>query len=306
MMKASVAGAPVSFGVFELTPEGAETVSVEQLLTVLSEQGYAGVDLGPVDFLGRGEVLRNRLHAHELELAGGWVQLPFTDDDAFAASVPELRDALGIFADAAAAGPSRMPKPTLADGGSAVRAGAPGRGRDVDALTDDAWQRLAVNVGRAVRIVRDAGFEPTFHHHAGTYVESPDEIDRFLSDSDVDLTLDTGHLALAGGDVGDAVRRWGERINHLHLKDVDRDELAAVLASGGGMTEVWSSSSFVALGKGNIDIAEVLDYFAECDFDGWIVIEQDILPLPGTALPEFLAQRARDHRSNRKALTPWL
>jgi inosose dehydratase len=306
MMRATVAGAPVSFGVFEMTPEGAETITADVLLGVLAEQGYRGVDLGPVGFLGRGDELRSRLTGNGLELAGGWVQLPFSNDDAFEASLADLSDALTIFADAAALGPDHLPVPTLADAGSARRAAAPGRGRDVDSLDDAGWASLVTNVGRAARIVRDAGFEPTFHHHAGTYVESPAEIDRFLADVDVDLTLDTGHLALAGGDATEAVRRWGARINHLHLKDVDPRELAAVLTAGGGMTEVWSSSSFVALGRGSIDIAEVLDYFSERDFAGWIVIEQDILPLRGTSLPEFLAERSRDHRSNREALTPWL
>jgi inosose dehydratase len=306
MMRAAVAGAPVSFGVFELTPEGAETVGADELLTILEQQGYAGVDLGPVGFLGRGDELRSRLTEHHLELAGGWVQLPFSNDHAFDISLAELDDALSIFADAAALGPARLPRPTLADGGSPRRAAAPGRGHEIDSLDEAGWSRLATNVARAARVVRDAGFEPTFHHHAGTYVESPDEIDRFLSDVDIDLTLDTGHLALAGGDAAEAVRRWGTRINHLHLKDVDPVELARVIGAGGGMPEVWSSDSFVSLGHGSIDIAEVLDYFAERDFDGWIVIEQDILPLPGTPLPEFLAKRTRDHHSNREALTPWL
>jgi inosose dehydratase len=306
MMNAAVAGAPVSFGVFELTPEGAETISADALLAVLAAQGYRGVDLGPVGFLGRGNELRNRLTENGLELAGGWVQLPFSNDDAFDRSLAELDDALAIFADAAALSPKRLPMPTLADAGSPTRASAPGRGREVDTLDDAAWRRLATNVARAARIVREAGFEPTFHHHAGTYVESPDEIDRFLSDVDVDLTLDTGHLALAGGDPIDAVLRWGSRINHVHLKDVDLDALATVVAADGGMTEVWSSGSFVSLGKGNLALAGVLDYFDDRDYAGWIVIEQDILPLPGTPLPEFLAQRTRDHRSNREALTPWL
>ena len=45
-MKASVAGAPVSFGVFELTPDDAETMAPDAVLEVLAESGYAGVDLG--------------------------------------------------------------------------------------------------------------------------------------------------------------------------------------------------------------------------------------------------------------------
>lgn len=304
-MKATVAGAPVSFGVFEMTPEGAETITPDGLLEILADAGYRGVDLGPVGFLGDAKQMRDRLRSHELELAGGWVQLPFSDDEDFEASLPGLRSALRLFSEAAQDGPDRLPLPTLADDGSLRRRTAPGRGAEVDPLGDDAWQRLTGNVARAAKLVRDAGFEPTFHHHAGTFVESPDEIDRFLAETDVDLTLDTGHLAIAGGDSADAVRRWGDRINHLHLKDVDREALARVLSAGGGMREVWESGCFVAFGAGDIDLAGVLDAAKAQDFDGWIVVEQDVLNRPDVRLDDFVRARSADQVRNRDELRAW-
>lgn len=304
-MNAVVAGAPVSFGVFELTPEGADTMSAEEIVDVLVEADYAGVDLGPIGFLGEEQQLRHRLDQAGLELAGGWVQLPFSDDEAFAAAVPDLRRALRSFSAAAESGPARLPLPTLADDGSVRRQAAPGRGAQVDPLGDAAWDRLIANTERAAEIVREAGLEPTFHHHAGTFVESPEEIDRFLSRVDVDLTLDTGHLFIAGGDPLDAVTRWGDRINHLHLKDVDLGVLRGVLAAGGGMREVWSSGCFVAFGRGDVDLAGVIDAMAERDFDGWIVVEQDVLNAPGVSIDDFRTARADDQRINREALRPW-
>ncbi|WP_414172807.1 sugar phosphate isomerase/epimerase family protein [Clavibacter tessellarius] len=152
---------------------------------------------------------------------------PLSDDDAFAASLPELHASLRVFQEASEAGPARLPLPTLADAGSAVRAAAPGRGAEADPLDDAAWSRLVRNTARAAGITRAAGFEPTFHHHAGTFVESPAEVDRFLDAVDVGLTLDTGHLVIAGGDPVAAVARWGSRITHLHLKDVDGAESPA-------------------------------------------------------------------------------
>jgi inosose dehydratase len=305
-MKASVAGAPVSFGVFEMTPEGTDTVSADDMLEVLAESGYAGVDLGPLDYLGRGRKLSGRLDRFDLELAGGWVQLPFADDDAFEAALPALRDALTVFSDAAARGPSRRPLPTLADDGSALRREHPGRGAEFDPLSETAWERLARNAERAATLVRAAGFEPTFHHHSGTCVESPDEVDRFLADVDVDLTLDTGHLLIAGGDPVQAVKRWGSRINHLHLKDVDLVELRRVLAAGGGMRDVWSSGAFVAFGKGDLDLDGVMEAIDDLDFDGWIVVEQDVLNGPDIAIDRFRAERAADQRTNREALARWV
>jgi inosose dehydratase len=304
-MKATVAGAPVSFGVFEMTPEGAETIAPDDMLEVLASAGYGGVDLGPLGYFGRSSELQARLERHGLELAGGWVQLPFSDDDAFEASLPGLHDALRVFTDAAERGPSRLPLPTLADDGSVARRAAPGRGAEVDPLADAAWDRLLANAERAVGIVRAAGFEPTFHHHAGTFVESPDEIERFLASVDVDLTLDTGHLFIAGGDPLDAVHRWGDRINHLHLKDVDLSELQRVLAAGGGMPEVWSSGSFVAFGRGDIDLAAVMNAVDKRGFDGWVVVEQDVLNGPGISIADFRAERGADQILNREALRIW-
>jgi len=305
-MKADVAGAPVSFGVFEMTPEGAATVSADDMLAVLADAGYGGVDLGPVGFLGRDADLRARLDRFGLELAGGWVQLPLSDDEAFEASLPSLHDALRVFSEAAQAAPRRLPLPTLADDGSLARRAHPGRGGEVDPLTSQAWERLFANTARAAELVRAAGFEPTFHHHAGTFVESPEEIDRFLANVDVDLTLDTGHLLIADGDPVDAVVRWGDRINHLHLKDVDRAELRRVLAAGGGMAEVWSSGAFVAFGRGDLDLARVMDAMQARGFDGWVVVEQDVLNAPDVAIDAFRTARADDQRINRAALRAWV
>ncbi|WP_368499829.1 sugar phosphate isomerase/epimerase family protein [Herbiconiux sp. A18JL235] len=300
-----VAGAPVSFGVFELTPAGAQTVTADEMTEALAETGYAGIDLGPAGFLGEGDALRQRLERSGLELAGGWVQLPFSDDEAFEAALGGLDEALELFSDAAEAGPSRLPLPTLADDGSGARRAAPGRGDVADPLGDDGWRRLYANVARAAARVRAAGFEPTFHHHAGTYVESPEEVDRFLAHVDVGLTLDTGHLMIAGGDPLDAVRRWSDRINHLHLKDVDGAELRRVLAAGGEMREVWSSTSFVAFGRGDIDLAAVMTALDERGYEGWIVVEQDVLNGPDVSLDRFRAERIADQLHNRDALRPW-
>lgn len=305
-MRATVAGAPVSFGVFELTPEGAETVSPDELCEALQQAGYRGVDLGPVGFLGTDAQLRERLQRFGLELAGGWIQLPFSDDEAFHASLPTLEETLRVFAEAAELGPDRLPLPTLADAGSAARVARPGHGSEADPVTADAAQRLHENVARAAEAVRRAGFEPTFHHHAGTFVESPAEIDAFLVGTDVGLTLDTGHLLIAGGDPVEAVRRWGPRINHLHLKDVDVAALRRVLAAGGGMPEVWSSGAFVALGRGDIDLAGVMDAMTAEDFDGWVVVEQDVLNPPRLAIDTFRSQRAEDQITNRQALRTWV
>jgi inosose dehydratase len=295
-----IAGAPVSFGVFELAEPGTgpEPTSV---LADLRAGGYDGVDLGPVGWLGRGAELRGRLARHGLALAGGWVDLPFSDDEAFPAALDTLDETLEVFLEAVAVDPARPPLPTLACSGSAQRRANPGGaapGIDLDA---HGWETFLANIDTAVTRVRDAGLEPTFHHHACTYVETPEEIDTLLQGSDVGLTLDTGHLLIGGGDPVAAVRRWGGRINHVHVKDVRTAVLQEVVAERAGMRAVWERRAFVPLGEGDLDVPGFLDALMAGGFEGWLVVEQDVLPSPA----DPPGRAAADQRANRDALRRW-
>lgn len=296
-----IAGAPVSFGVFELTADQ-PLPEPEEILGPLQDLGYDGVDLGPVGWLGRGDELKRRLRDHDLVLVGGWVDLPFTDDDAFRAALPALDDALEIFVAAAELDPSRPPLPTLADSGSDLRRANPGGAAPGLALDDGGWARLAENAAAAAGRVRAAGLEPTFHHHACTYVETPAEIDEFLARTDVGLTFDTGHLLIGGGDPVEGWRRWGSRINHLHLKDARTSVLAEVVREKGDMRAVWERRAFVELGAGDLDLEGFMDAVFESAFNGWLVVEQDVMPSPSDP-PERVVE---DQRANREALRRWL
>lgn len=302
-MTITLAGAPVSFGVFELTPDSDELVlpTADEVAGVLQRTGYAGIDMGPVGFLGRGQELRDRLDRHRLELAGGWIDLPFSDDERFAAALPALDEALSVFAAAIEGNPSRPPLPTLADSGDAVRKANPGGGAG-HTLDAAGWERFARNVRTAAARIRDLGLEPTFHHHACTFVETPEEVRRFLEHTDVDLTFDTGHLLIGGGDPLEAWSRWSSRINHLHLKDVKVDVLSDIVGSGGGMIEVWSGGTFVPLGQGDLDMERLMGAILDTGYDGWLVIEQDVYPEAGGDHSRY----ERDSRLNREALRRWL
>ena len=305
-MNAMVAGAPVSFGVFEMTPDDAEVLEPDDMLSILHEAGYGGVDLGPVGYFGRGEELRSRLERWGLELAGGWVELPLSDDAGFEAALPSLDDALRVFADAAEAGPRLLPKPTLADHGSPARKARPGRGAAEHALMTPRGNGSSRNTQRAVDRVRAAGFEPTFHHHAGTFVESPEEIDRFLDRVDVGLTLDTGHLVIGGGDPLEVLQRWGDSREPPARQGCRPTACSNVCSPrGGGMAEVWSSGAFVAFGRGDIDVTAVMNAVEALGFTGWVVVEQDVLPGRDISLADFRSEREADQRLNREVLRQW-
>ena len=155
-MSVEIANAPCSYGAFEITvgidpnvPDGLG------LLDLVAEAGYAGIDLGPVGYLGEGTELRDRLSARRLTLAGGYVPLSFSDPVAFASELSYLDELLDIF-DLSPEGPK--PRPTLADAGSTERKAHPGMAAVNPELGFDeaGWKNFADGVARAADRCRNA------------------------------------------------------------------------------------------------------------------------------------------------------
>jgi inosose dehydratase len=288
----AVANAPVSYGAFEITV-GVDP-NVPDPLTLLdwvSDAGYIGIDLGPLNYLGTTETLAGRLADRGLGLAGGYLELPFSEPEKLHGALAELDALLDVFDSVAELSPK--PKPTLADAGSPVRSRYPGRAA-LDpsvGLDDAAWKRFADGLARAVDRCRVRGYDPTFHHHTATYVEAQWEIERLLEVSDIGLCLDTGHLLLGRGEPLAAIHDWSERINQVHLKDALLSKLEQIVAEAAPVEEIWRRQAFCALGDGDIDIAAVLDALASIDYSGWLVVEQDVLPDPANPRRPALEQR---------------
>lgn len=298
-----VANAPVSYGVFELTIGEPGLPGPEEILAAVAGAGYGGIDLGPLGFLGRGPELVDRLARHGLALAGGYVALRFPDPDGLREDLELLDRTLDVFQEAARTHPPLLPRPTLADAGSPERRANPGRGKDLPeiGLDEAGWRRFADGVARAAERCRDRGFEPTFHHHACSYVEAPHEIERFLELTDVGLCLDSGHLLIGGGDPVQALVEWGQRIDHLQIKDARTEVLRAIVEERAGMRAVWERRAFCSLGSGNLDIQAFLDRIRQLDYDGWLIVEEDRI----LAGPEDLADAIDAQARNREFLRRW-
>jgi inosose dehydratase len=297
-----VANAPVSYGAFELTVGEPEVPGPEEIAAAVAGAGYEGIDLGPLGYLGTGAVLRERLERHRLWLAGGYVALRFPDPAELQEDLGVLERTLDVFEQVLEMDPPLPPRPTLADAGSPERWQNPGRGKDLPqiGLDDTGWRRFADGVARAADLCRSRGFEPTFHHHACSYVEAPHEIERFLELTDVGLCLDTGHLLLGGGDPLSALADWGSRIDHLQIKDANTAVLSEVVRERAGMRAVWERGAFCRLGRGDLDVVAFLDALRARGYRGWLIVEQDrILTGPGD-LQDAIADQVRNREFLRR------
>ena len=248
----------------------------ESVLSAIASAGYEGTELGPPGYLGDRLTLRKSLEDHELALVGGYIPIRFSEPEHWSEDLAAMDATLDLFA----AADGTEAKPVLADGGSAQRIRFPGRAaadRSIG-LDEAGWARFAEGVARACDLARTRGFEPTFHHHTATFVEAPWEIERVLDLTDVGLLLDTGHLRLGGGDPTTALREWGSRINHIHIKDVHDEVLAGVIADAADMPEAWRRGVFCELGTGDVDLDSFFAELSRSDYSGWLVVEQDMVP----------------------------
>ena len=273
-MTLRLASAPVTWGVWERTVDRPDLVPAPEMLETVRGLGYTGIELGPPGYFGRdGAEVAAALARYGLRLVGGFAPLHLADEEQFRVDVRTWLDpVVDMLSATGAHGPV-----VLADAETDERMAATGRPAEQErtALPPDAFARALERVNEAAARCRARGVGAVFHHHAGTCVESFEEIERFVAGTDVGVCFDTGHALVGGADPLEVVRLCGPRVRHLHLKDVDGELLAQLRAGEVGLEEAWDQGLFCPLGEGEVDFAAVLAAPELAGFDGWTVLEQD-------------------------------
>src|SRR5262245_34651582 len=282
-----IGNAPVSWGVFEVESGGAQ-LPWPRVLDEIAAAGYEGTELGPWGYLPTDpERLGQELARRRLTLASAFHPLA-PDGDAAA----ELARAEQTAATLAALGCEAL---VLACAQTPARASVAGRVQPSDALAGADWARYVDLVRRAADAAGALGLRSYFHHHAATYVETPDETARLLDavpPASMGLCLDTGHYAFGGGDPAAALARYGDRVGYVHLKDLRRPALAAARARGLSFMEAVAAGVFCPLGRGDAGVETVVRDLVDRRFAGWCIVEQDRV-VDAASRPEAPLEDAR-------------
>ncbi|MHB8874600.1 MAG: sugar phosphate isomerase/epimerase family protein, partial [Myxococcaceae bacterium] len=193
---------------------------------------------------------------------------------------------------------AKEPFIVLADDNGSVpeRTRSAGRVAASQGLSDAQWRTFAAGANRVAAAVREAtGVRTVFHHHCAGYVETPAEVDRLMELTDpklLGLCLDMGHFAFGGGEPLKALKRYRERIWHVHFKDCEPAVAARSRKDGLDYFESIKAGVFCELGKGSVDFRAIVGELQATGYGGWIVVEQDVLPGMGTPLES--ARRNRE------------
>jgi inosose dehydratase len=280
-MAIKLATGPVTWGVdFADTPTNPPW---QHVLDDITASGLPAMELGPVGYLPEDpETVRTLLADRNLQSAGSFIFDDMHD--------PSARERLLDIAERvsrliAASGGTIL---SLIDKPDDVRVATAGRPGAAPRLESDRWGAMAEQLDALAAVARRHGVQPVVHPHVGGYIEFEDEIERLVADTDLDLTLDTGHLAYARMDPAAMIERYADRLRHVHFKDIRPEVLTRVDDEHLDFWQAIASGIFCPIGDGLVDIGAVLGVLDAIGYDGFATIEQDRVPGSGAPLDDLL------------------
>ncbi|GAA1008159.1 MULTISPECIES: sugar phosphate isomerase/epimerase family protein [Streptomyces] len=283
-----VGSAPDSWGVW--FADDPQQVPWQRFLDEVAEAGYSWIELGPYGYLPTDPVrLTDELDRRSLKVSAGTVFTGLHRGPAVWESTWEHVSQVASLTQAMGARHLVVIPSFWRDDKTAEILEPP-------ELTAEQWGHLARGMERLGRQVKETyGLDIVVHPHADTHIDTEANVERFLDSTDSDLVnlcLDTGHYAYCGGDSVKLIETYGERIGYLHLKQVDPDILAEVVANELPFGPAVRRGVMCEPPGGVPALEPVLQAAQNLGVDLFAIVEQDMYPCdPDKPLP--IAVRTR-------------
>jgi len=285
--------------ILELMMMAGQYIGFGRMLDELVATGYTGTELGDWGYMPTDpQELNRELTRRGVIMLGAFVPVALKDASSHEAG---KKDAIKTARLLASVAQDPAPFLVLADNNGNVPQRTLNAGRITleMALSRAEWKIFAEGANSIARAVRDAtGLRTVFHHHCGGYVETPAEIARFLELTDqqlIGLVFDTGHYVFGSGnrDALAGLDRFKERIWYVHLKDCRQDVARKSRTEGWDYFRSLRHGIFCELGQGFVDFPGVLRWLKDSRYEGYVLVEQDVLP--GMGAPKESALRNREY-----------
>jgi inosose dehydratase len=251
--------------------EHGDTCAFEQIMTDIEALGLKGTEMGrkyPTDIA----ILKKELAARDIQLVSQWKSVFFSDPSRREAELAAYREHVLFLKEMGSKVIS-----TAEIGGSLHW--DPRRSpneREVARLDEAGWQSLAEGLNLAGAIAQEHGMKLTYHHHGGTVVETPEEIDRLMALTDpslVYLLFDTGHAYYGGSDPLALLTKHYDRIAYVHLKDIRQEVLDEARAEGVDFASCIRKGVFTVPGDGCLDFKPIFAELIKKGYSGWALLE---------------------------------
>ena len=294
---ATISCAPCCWGVDDVS--NPHLPAWEHVLDEAAEAGFGGLELGPYGYMP----LNSDVGGEALAKCGLSIVAGTIFDDLVS---PENRENLLRQTDEICALITALPKPqthpgqryeapylTVMDFGHDERDFAAGHADRAPRLDDAAWAGMIDNIRAVADLASETyGVRATIHPHAGGHIEFEDEIARLVGDigpETAGLCLDTGHLAYAGMDPVATLRRYRDRLDYIHFKDIDPVVFDQVMSEHIRFFDACAKGVMCPIGRGSIDYAAIRALLTELEYGGFITIEQERDPRNAQGILDDLA-----------------
>ncbi len=246
-------------------------ISLKQCLREAGEIGFDGIEKGhkmPTDPVA----LKAALAPHGLQFVSGWHSLNLLTQ-----SVEEEKRAIQPHLDLLRAMGCEVC--IVCETSNAIH-GADGTPlSESPVLPADQWATFGADMEAIAQFTAAQGLTLVYHHHMGTVVETPEEIDLLMAHTGpaTKLLFDTGHCYFGGGDPGVVAAKHMGRVAHLHAKNVRPGVRNQLVAEGWSFLEGVRRGVFTVPGdtEGGVDFLPVLRTAAAHGYAGWLVIEAE-------------------------------
>ncbi|MFQ1014739.1 myo-inosose-2 dehydratase [Avibacterium paragallinarum] len=281
--------APIGWTNDDLPELGAEN-TFEQCVSEMALAGYTGCEVGnkyPRDVA----LLKHKLSVRGIEICNAWFSTFFVDGkkEQTLQDFIKHRDFLHAMG-AKVIGCSEQSRSIQGQPKSIFK--------EKTVFTDEEWQLLAEGYNELANLAAEKGMRVCLHHHMGTGIQTPEEIDRYMQvvNDDVYLLFDSGHLYYSEGSqqaMLAVLEKYIDRIIHVHLKDVRDEVVEEVRSKNLSFLEGVKKGTFTVPGDGVIDFKPIFEILDKHNYQGWMVVEaeQD----PAIANPFEYAVKGRQY-----------
>ncbi len=288
-----IANAPCSWGALEFDLSH-KSMGYQEVLKEMSASGYEGTELGDWGFMPTDPTQLNEvLGQKSLELLGAFVPIMLADPGAHNDGINRTRKTAKLMFEAGFKNSFII----LADNNGSVPVRTLNAGRITPSmqLNDHQWKIFISGAEYVASVIREEfDMRTVFHHHCAGFVETPDEIAILMENTDPELLglcLDMGHYRFGGGIPEKALQAYYDRIWHIHFKDYNP---AVGEEAGKNKWDYFKSVEkgvFCELGKGDVNFERIVEILKDRKYNGWIVVEQDVLPGMGAPKLSAIANR---------------
>lgn len=281
-MGIKICGAPCSWGVDD--PKNPYLPKWTQVLKEASMAGYKGIELGPYGYLPLDiDLVSKELNNNGLNVVAGTIFDNLVDEsnlENLKTTAKNICELIVKLPKSEVFEGQHFPTPYLViiDWGHDERDYAAGHPDKALGLSAEDWAKMMAHIKEICAIAKEYNVRPVIHPHAGGYIEFQDELEMIVRDIPYDmagLCLDTGHMYYSKMDPVENLRKYKDKIDYVHFKDVNRVRYDEAMNKKIRFFEACGEGVMCPIGDGDIDYTAVNNVLKEINYNGYITIEQE-------------------------------